>query len=67
MSELHLDKLDIDALYNEAEKNGCEGECASCGEHHVLCCVCGACFKYCHDDYFHEEIYDPMYDDWDDQ
>ena len=50
-----LDKLDIDTLYQEAEAAGRFGECANCGEEHVLC-FCGVCFKYCHDDYEHNEF-----------
>lgn len=55
-------KLDIDALYNEAEAAGRYGPCAWCEEEHVLC-WCGLCFKYCHDDYEHEETLDPMNDE----
>lgn len=54
-----LVKLDFDALYEEAEQAKRFGECALCGEEHVLC-FCGVCFKYCHDDYEHNETFDPM-------
>jgi hypothetical protein len=50
-----MDKLDIDALYDESERAGRYGECAECGEEHVLC-FCGVCFKYCHDDYQHADM-----------
>lgn len=55
-----LDKLDIDALYDEAEKAGRFGVCASCDEEHVIC-WCGLCFKYCHSSYEHEPpMFDPL-------
>jgi hypothetical protein len=57
---MHIDKLDIDQLYDEAEMAGRFGVCSSCDEEHVLC-FCGVCFKYCHDDYMHaESSIDPM-------
>lgn len=56
---MKLIKLDIDALYDEAEAAGRFGVCANCDEEHVLC-FCGVCFKYCHDDYAHAEMLDPM-------
>ena len=54
-----MDKLDIDALYDEAEAAGRFGVCLCCEEEHVLC-FCGLCFKYCHSDYEHEPGLDPM-------
>ncbi len=66
MSELRVDKLDFDALMDEAEAEKTYGECPSCGEDHMLCPICGVCLKYCHDDYFHDDgmfdPYDPMHD-----
>lgn len=53
--KLKIEKLDFDTLYDEAEKAGRIGMCSNCGEEHVLC-WCGICFKYCHDDYFHESF-----------
>ena len=50
-------KLDIDALYDESERRGISGECLTCNNEHVLCWVCGVCFKYCHDDWYHEIDY----------
>lgn len=58
-----LVKLDIDALYTEAEAEGREGVCPLCemdgDDTPRMLCWCGVCFKYHHDDYFHE----PMNDD----
>lgn len=59
MKEFKLVKIDFDALYEEAEAMGREGECPECGEVHMLC-WCGLCLKYCHDDYEHSWAFDPM-------
>jgi hypothetical protein len=48
-------KLDFDKLYDEAVEADRFGVCPNCDEEHYLC-WCGVCFKYCHDDYFHEPI-----------
>ena len=58
VSAFHLVKLDIDAMYEEADRLERIGICKTCEEEHVLC-ACGVCFKYCHDDYTCE------YDDFD--
>lgn len=52
-----LEKLDFDALYEEAKRANRFGMCPICEEEHMLC-WCGVCLKYCHDDYFHELIDD---------
>lgn len=63
-----LVKLDFDALMDEAErldrarrKQGlfADFECPTCEEVHLLCPVCGVCMKYCHNDFFHEALFDP--------
>lgn len=57
-------KLDIDKLYDDSEARGLFDSCPTCCDAsegrcgpHVLCWICGVCFKYCHDDYFHEMDY----------
>lgn len=60
--ELKLEKLDIDKLYDEAEAAKRFGVCPLCefdgdGSERVLC-WCGVCFKYHHDDYYHEVMID---------
>ena len=54
---IKFDKLDFDALYVDAEKHERFGQCPHCpeGQHHMLC-WCGVCFKYHHNDYFHEPM-----------
>ena len=55
---LKVPKLDIDKLYDEAEAAGRIGECPLCefdgDTSEKVLCWCGVCFKYHHDDYFHE-------------
>lgn len=57
-----LQKLDFEKLYNEAASESRIGICNSCEEERVLC-WCGVCFKYCHNDYFHEELSWSIYDE----
>ena len=59
MSDFTIDRLDFDALHDDAVANERYGECQSCddGEERLLC-FCGVCFKYCHDPYFHEMFFD---------
>ena len=56
---LRLDKLDFDALMDDAEKNERYGECPLCefdgDTEPKYLCWCGVCLKYHHDDYFHED------------
>lgn len=51
--------LDLDALYDEAERAGRYGECPMCelrGDARVrVLCRCGVCFD-CHDRFVHEPI-----------
>ena len=57
MAQFKIEKLDFNALYEEAEKENRFGLCPICEEEHMLC-WCGVCFKYCHNDYCHEPIDD---------
>ena len=65
MSErIKLEKLDFDRLHDEAVEAERYGVCPTCefngDTDEKLLCWCGVCFKYCHDDYFHEPIdFDP--------
>lgn len=51
----------LEQEYDAAEKAGSFGECPSCedADPHVLCLVCGVCFKYCHPDTDHVEQFAP--------
>jgi len=56
---IRLQKLDFDALYDEAEREKRFGVCPICefagdSTEHVLC-WCGVCLSRCHNDYFHED------------
>jgi hypothetical protein len=63
-----MQKLDFDALYEEAEAAEREGICPYCEDDAFedgepveprLLCWCGVCLKYHHDDYSHEPMLDP--------
>jgi hypothetical protein len=63
-----LQRLDFDALMDEAEQKDrdrrakglfADFECPTCENVLLLCPVCGVCLKYCHNDYFHEAVFDP--------
>lgn len=62
-----IDRLDFDALHDEAVREGREGLCPHCedaafedGEvlHPRLLCWCGVCLAYHHEDYSHEPVDD---------
>jgi hypothetical protein len=54
-----LEKLDFDALYDEAEAADQFGECPLCERQDVILCWCGVCLSHCHGDYFHELMDEP--------
>jgi hypothetical protein len=60
-----MDKLDFDALYDDAEAAGRFWECPLCAEEGdyepKALCWCGVCLKYHHNDFFHEVPLDDVY------
>ena len=64
---LELVPLDLEALMDDAAREGREGTCAACEfaaddepAPTLLLCWCGVCFRYHHDPYFHEPIDDQV-------
>lgn len=55
-----MERLDFDQLHDDAVANERYGECPSCefngNTEPRLLCWCGVCLKYCHNDYFHEDL-----------
>lgn len=40
----------LEKEYDRADDANNSGICPGCDEDHVLCLICGYCFKYCHPD-----------------